>query len=119
MFLIVFKTGGNKSIATVSSAKCFSPLTCPSFNSFVFSKVCIICLSTFLIQLNKLLTQSYDFKLSVYTSSGISLALPVFRLPSFNFLLLFSWFELSRRFPFFEFRSKYFVMSVRLLIIPT
>ena len=59
-----------KSIASVSSAKCFSPLICPSFSSFVFSKICVICLSTFLIQLNKMLTQSGDFKLSVNTSSG-------------------------------------------------
>ena len=74
-----------KSVASVSSARCFSPLICPSFNSFIISKICVICLSTFLIQLNKMLTQSGDFKLSVNTWSGISLALLVFRLKSLNF----------------------------------
>ena len=108
-----------KSIASISSAKCFSPLINPSFNSFVFSKICVICL-TFLMQLNKMLTQSGNFKLSVNTLLGMSLALLVFRLPSFNFLLLSSWFELSHLTSrFFEFRSKYFVISVRLMIILT
>ena len=98
-----------KSIAFVSSARCFSPLICPSFSSFVFSKIYVVCLSTFLVQLNKMLTHSGNFKLSLNTSSGISLALLVFRLPSFNFLQLSSWFELSLRSSFFEFRSKYFL----------
>ena len=107
-----------KSIASVSSTKCFSPLICSSFSSFW--KIYVICLSIFLIQLNKMLTQSGGFKLSVNTLSGISLALLVFRLPSFNFLLLSSWFELSHLTSrFFEFRSKYFVISVRLMIILT
>ena len=75
-----------KSIASVSSASCFSPLICPSLISFVLSKICVICFSTFLIQLNKMLTQSGDFKLSTNISSRISLALLVFRL-----LLSFSW----------------------------
>ena len=106
-----------KSIASVSYTKCFSPLICPSFSSFW--KIYVICLSIFLIQLNKMLTQSSDFKLSVNTLSGISLALLVFRLPSFNFLLLSSWFELSLRSCFFEFQSNYSVISVSLMIIPT
>ena len=110
---------GIKSIAFVSSAKCFSLLICLLFSSFIFSKVCVICLSTFLIQPNKMLTQSGNYKLSVNTLSGISLALLVFRLPSFNFLLLSSWFELSLRSCFFEFQSKYSVISVSLMIIPT
>ena len=76
-----------KSIASASSAKCFSPLICPSFSSLVFSKICVTYLSTFLIELNKMLTQSVDFKLSVNTSSAIPLALLVFRLPS-TFLLV-------------------------------
>ena len=108
-----------KSIASVNSAKCVSPLICPFFSSFLFSKICVIYLSTFLIHLNKVLTQSGDFKLSVNTSFGISLGLLVSRLPSFNFLLLSSWFQLSLRSRFFEFRSKHFVISVTLMIIPT
>ena len=108
-----------KSIASVSSASCFSRLICPSFVSIVFSEICVICFSTFLIQLNKILTQSGDFKLSVNISSGISQALVVFRLPSYNFLGPFSWFELPLKSRFFEFLLKYFVISVRLIIIPT
>ena len=108
-----------KSIASVSSAKCFSPLICPSFSSFVFSKIYVICFSTSLIQLNEMLTQSGDFKLSVNTLSGISLALLLFRLPFYNFLLLSSWFSLLLKSRVFESRSKYFVISVRLMIIPT
>ena len=107
-----------KSIASVSYASYFSPLICPSFISFVFSKICVICFSTFSIQLNKMLTQSGDFKLPVNTSSGISLVLLVFKLPSFNFLAPSSWFELLLRSRLFEFQSKYFFISVRLIIIP-
>ena len=66
-----------------------------------------------------MLTQSGDFKLSVNFSSGISLALRVFRLHSFNFLAPSSWFELPLRSLFYEFRSKYLVISVRLRIMPT
>ena len=66
-----------------------------------------------------MLIQSGDFKLSVNTSSGISLALLAFSLHSFNFLAPSSWFELPFRSRFFEFRSKYFVISVRLIITPT
>ena len=98
-----------KSITSISSASCFSSLIYPSFISFLFSKVCVICFSTFLIQLNKMLTRLGYFKLLVNTSSGISLNLLVFRLPSFNFLAPFFWFELPLWSRFFEFRSKYFV----------
>ena len=108
-----------KSITFVSFVSCFLPLIFPFFISFAFSKILVICFSTFLIQLKKTLTKSIDSKLSVNALSGTSLALRVFRFHSFNFLAPSSWIRLPLRSLFFEYRSKYSLVSVRLIIIPT
>ena len=108
-----------KPITFVSFVSCLLPLICPFFISFAFSKLFVICFSTFLIQLKKTLKKSVDFKLSVNALSGTLLALRVFRFHSFNFLAPSSWIRLPLRSRFFAYRSKYTLVSVRLIIIPT
>ena len=87
-----------KPSASVSFASCLLS----SFIFFIFSQICFICFSTFLIQLNKMLTQSGYFKFLLNAFSGITLALLVLKHPFFNFLVPSSWLELPLRSRFFE-----------------